>query len=78
MGDAATLACGLSPPALAYATTVAPELTAGAALAFASILALRVRELPRIRWVAGAAIALAALPWLGSRSRCRAPSSRSR
>ena len=63
--SAATLACGLSPPALAYATTVAPELTAGAALAFASILALRVRELPRIRWVAGAAIALAALPWLG-------------
>lgn len=63
--SAATLACGLSPPALAYATTVTPELTAGAALAFAALLALRVRELPRIRWVAGAAIALAALPWLG-------------
>jgi hypothetical protein len=63
--SAATLACGLSPPALAYATTVTPELTAGALLAFASILALRVRDLPRIRWVAGAAIALAALPWLG-------------
>jgi hypothetical protein len=61
----ATLACGLSPPALAYATTVTPELTAGALLAFASILALRVRDLPRIRWVAGAAIALAILPWLG-------------
>lgn len=61
----ATLACGLSPPALAYATTVTPELTAGALLAFAAILALRVRDLPRIRWVAGAAIALAALPWLG-------------
>ena len=62
---AATLACGLSPPALAYSTTVTPELTAGALLAFASLLALRVRELPRIRWVAGAAIALAILPWLG-------------
>ncbi len=63
--SAATLACGLSPPALAYATTVTPELTAGAVLAFASLLALRVRDLPRIRWVAGAAIALASLPWLG-------------
>jgi hypothetical protein len=63
--SAATLACGLSPPALAYATTVTPELTAAALLAFASLLALRVRELPRIRWVAGAAIALAILPWLG-------------
>jgi len=61
----ATLACGLSPPALAYATTVTPELTAGAVLAFAALLALRIRELPRIRWVAGAAIALAVLPWLG-------------
>ncbi len=63
--SAATLACGLSPPALAYGTAVTPELTAGALLAFATILALRVRDLPRIRWVAGAAIALAALPWLG-------------
>ncbi|MDX6680088.1 MAG: hypothetical protein QOG94_127 [Solirubrobacteraceae bacterium] len=61
----ATLACGLSPPALAYATTVTPELTAGCLLAFAMLLALRIRELPRIRWVAGAAIALATLPWLG-------------
>jgi hypothetical protein len=61
----ATLAVGLSPPALAYSTTVSPELTAGALLAFATLLALRVRELPRIRWVAGAATALAALPWLG-------------
>ena len=61
----AALACGLSPPALAYATTVTPELTAGALLAAAAVLALKVRELPRIRWVAGAALALAALPWLG-------------
>ena len=60
----ATLAVGLSPPALAYATTVTPELSAGAGLAFATLLALRVRELPRIRWVAGAAFVLALLPWL--------------
>ncbi len=58
------LACGLSPPALASATTVSPELTAGALIATASLLALKVRENPRIRWVAGAAIALGALPWL--------------
>ena len=63
--SASALACGLSPPALAYATTVTPELTAAALLAFAALLALRVRELPRIRWVAGAALALALLPWLG-------------
>jgi hypothetical protein len=61
----AALACGLSPPALAYATTVTPELTAGALLTAAALLALKVRELPRIRWVAGAALALGALPWLG-------------
>lgn len=63
--SAATLACGLSPPALAYATSVTPELTAGALLALATLLALRVRELPRVRWVAGAAMAIATLPWLG-------------
>jgi len=61
----AALACGLSPPALAYSTTVTPELTAGALLASAALLALKVRERPRIRWVTGAAIALGALPWLG-------------
>ena len=61
----AALACGLSPPALASATTVSPELTAGALLAAAALLALKVRELPRIRWVASAAIALGMLPWLG-------------
>jgi hypothetical protein len=60
----AALACGLSPPALASATAVSPELTAGALIATASLLALKVRENPRIRWVAGAALALGALPWL--------------
>jgi hypothetical protein len=61
----AGLACGLSPPALACATTVTPELTAGALLAVAALGALKIRELPRIRWVAGASLALGALPWLG-------------
>jgi len=61
----AALACGLSPPALASATAVSPELTAGALLAAAALLALRVRDLPRIRWVASAALALGMLPWLG-------------
>ena len=61
----AALACGLSPPALAYSTTVTPELTAGALLTVAALWALKIRELPRIRWVAGAALALGALPWLG-------------
>jgi 4-amino-4-deoxy-L-arabinose transferase-like glycosyltransferase len=61
----AALACGLSPPALAYATTVTPEMTAGALLATAALLAFKVRERPRIRWIAGAAFALSVLPWLG-------------
>jgi hypothetical protein len=63
--SAGALACGLSPPALAYGTAVTPELTAGTLLAAAALLALRARERPRIRRVAGAALALGALPWLG-------------
>ena len=61
----AALVCGLSPPALAYGTAVTPELTAGALLAAAALLALRARERPRIRRVAGASLALGLLPWLG-------------
>jgi hypothetical protein len=61
----AALVCGLSPPALASATAVMPELTAGALLAGAALMALKARDRPRIRWVAGAALALAVLPWLG-------------
>ncbi|HWC26429.1 MAG TPA: hypothetical protein VG474_07595 [Solirubrobacteraceae bacterium] len=63
----AALTCGLSPPALASSTAVMPELAAGALLAAAALLALQARELPRIRRVAGAALALGALPWLGLR-----------
>jgi hypothetical protein len=63
--SAAALVCGLSPPALAYGTAVTPELTAGALIAGAALLALGARERPRIRRVAGAGLALGALPWLG-------------
>jgi len=62
--SSAALACALSPPALAYGTAVSPELLAGALLAAAALLALRLRERPRIRWVTGASIMLGALPWL--------------
>jgi hypothetical protein len=63
--SAAALVCGLSPPALAYGSAVTPELTAATLVAGAALLALRARERPRIRRVAGAALALGALPWLG-------------
>jgi len=63
--SSAALVCGLSPPALASATAVSPELTAGALIALAALLALKSRALPRIRWVAGASVALGMLPWLG-------------
>jgi hypothetical protein len=61
---AAALVAGVSPPALAYATSVTPELTAGTLLAAACLLALQVRDRPRLRTalVAGGLIAL--LPWL--------------
>ena len=42
----AALLVGLSPPALAHATTVYPDLMAGAMLAGAVLAALRVRERP--------------------------------
>jgi hypothetical protein len=59
------LVVGLSPPALAHATAVYPELTAGTALAGAALAAVRVRERPALgSAVAGAAL-LAAVPWLG-------------
>jgi hypothetical protein len=63
----AALAVGLSPPFLAYGSAVYPELAAGAALAGAALLALRLRE--RItRPDAFACFALlGALPWLGTK-----------
>ena len=42
----AALAFGLSPPVVAAATTVRPEIPAAAALAGAAVLALRIRDDP--------------------------------
>jgi hypothetical protein len=55
---------GLSPPVLANATSVSPELTGGALLAGAAVCALAVRDQPRLRPAAAGAVMLAALPWL--------------
>src|SRR3954451_12940570 len=56
---------GLSPPALAAATTITPGVCAAVLLAGASLCALAVREYPRRRYAAGGALMLAILPWLG-------------
>lgn len=64
-GGAALVA--LSPPALAYSTTIYPELAAGSLLAAAALCALKVREAPRLRYAYGGALALALLPWLGTK-----------
>jgi hypothetical protein len=62
---AAALGAGLSPPALAYATGLYPDLSAGAALAGAALLALRLDERPRLRIAFGGFAVLGTLPWLG-------------
>ena len=63
----AAAVAGLSPPLLAYSTAIYPELTAGAALAGAALLALRLDE--RIRrldaFLCFALLGL--LPWLGTK-----------
>jgi hypothetical protein len=61
----AALLVGLSPPALAHATSVYPELAAGAMLAGAVLAALRVRERPDLGSAVAGATLLALLPWLG-------------
>jgi len=63
----AALAAGLSPPALAGATTVAPAAASAAILTGAVLLALRVREDLRLGTAARAAALVALLPWLGVR-----------
>ena len=63
----AALVTGLSPPAIVAATTIAPDALAGAALAGASLLALRLRERPLLRWALPCALLLAVLPWLGAK-----------
>jgi hypothetical protein len=60
----AALVGGLSPAAVGAATTIGPELVGGAVLAMAAVLALRVRVWPRVGPTFGAALLVAALPWL--------------
>jgi hypothetical protein len=55
---------GLSPPALAAATTVGPEPIAATLLAGAAWCALKVRGHARLRYAYGSALMLAVLPWL--------------
>jgi hypothetical protein len=55
---------GLSPAVVGASTTIGPELVGGALLAVAAVLALRVRIWPRLAPTFGAALLVAALPWL--------------
>jgi hypothetical protein len=63
----AALAVGLSPPFLAYSTAVYPELSAGAALAGAALLALRLDARPSAREAFACFALLGILPWLGTK-----------
>jgi hypothetical protein len=56
---------GLSPPAVAAATTITPGIAAAVLLSGAALCALAIRERPRRRYVAVGALLLAGLPWLG-------------
>jgi hypothetical protein len=60
----AALAGGLSPPALAWSTTVSPEPVAAAAIAGAALFALRVRHAPAPRRAVLGALLIGTLPWL--------------
>jgi hypothetical protein len=62
---AAAVVTALSPPAMVAATTIAPDAAAATALAAAALLALHVRESPRLATAAWSAAFLSALPWLG-------------
>ena len=61
----AAAALGLSPPLLAYDTAHTAELAAGAALAGAALLAVRLDTRPGWRNAFGCFALLGALPWLG-------------
>ncbi|HEY2602049.1 MAG TPA: hypothetical protein VGI67_10865 [Thermoleophilaceae bacterium] len=63
----ATLAVGVSPPLLAYSTTVYPELAAGALLAGAALLGLGAADHPTRPRVFGCFLLLALLPWMSVR-----------
>ncbi len=61
---AGVLAVGLSPPALAASTTIAPTAAGAAVLTGAALLALRVRERPSMRSTILCAMLLALTAWL--------------
>jgi hypothetical protein len=63
----ATLAVGISPPLLAYSTTVYPEMAAAALLAGAALLGLSAGEAASRPRVFGAFLLLALLPWMSVR-----------
>ncbi len=65
LGGAA--AVGLSPPMLAYGSAVYPELSAGAALAGAALLALRLDTRPSRIEAAACFALIGSLPWLGTK-----------
>ncbi|WP_372791328.1 hypothetical protein [Paraconexibacter sp.] len=60
----AALTVGLSPPALAAATTIAPSTAGALLLAGAVVFALRVRDEPRMSSVLACAALAALAPWL--------------
>src|SRR4051812_46115448 len=61
----AALAFGVSPPVVAAATAVRPEIPAAAALAGAAVLALRIRDKPEAAVAFWGALLVASVPWLG-------------
>jgi len=63
----AALVAGLSLVALVASTTIAPDAVAGTVLAGAAVLALRIREQPRLLSAFWCAMLVAALPWLGAK-----------
>ncbi len=63
--SAAALVVGLSPPVVAAATAIRPEIATAAALAGAAVLALRIRDRPEPAVAFWAALLVAAVPWLG-------------
>jgi hypothetical protein len=63
----AALVAGLSPVAIVASTTIAPDAVAGTVLAGAMVLALRIREQPRLVTAFWCATLVAALPWLGAK-----------
>jgi hypothetical protein len=63
----AAVAVGLSPPFLAYGSAVYPELAAGAAIAGAALLALRLDRRPSRREAFACFGLLGLLPWLGTK-----------